>query len=237
MPACSRPVHRVALGLAVLLVVSEPVLAQPAPDPCSGEPAAPAAAPPPPAPTAEPRAIEPAPVAPAPVTEAASAPSSAPPSDGPPVAPSATIDGFKVAFGGYVQPQVWFRQNDLVVQNDEDGFSVRRARLLARGTGKAGSVDVGMYFEADTTPQFVLLDAYAWAKQGLPRDGQVSLYAGQMFAPFSRQTMLSDSARSFVEKPDLTSIAPDRQIGTKAMVRVPGAPWAQLWGGVFDGEG
>lgn len=215
-----------------MLLLTARAVAQPAaPDPCSGQPAAAApidtAAPPAPAsPTPAPAPIAPAP-APTPTVD---------------VAPSSVDDAtsgepFHVTVGGYVQPQYRVKQDDPVVGNDNDGFAVRRARLTARGTGKVGGVDVGAYFEADTIPQFVMLDAYAWARKDLPRQGQLALYAGQTFAPFSRQTMLSDSMRAFVEKPELTSIAPDRQIGTKAMLRVPGAPWAQLWGGVFDGEG
>jgi hypothetical protein len=49
--------------------------------------------------------------------------------------------------------------------------------------------------------------------------------------------MLSDSRLSFVDKPEIASLAPDRQIGVRAAVELPAAPMVQLWGGVFDGEG
>jgi hypothetical protein len=248
-------VRRLAAGLAtsLVLICAGRAHAQAKPDPCSGEqavPNEPAGTPPP---DMQPKAAEPAattPVSepatamPEPVIEQEAVPPPWSPSSGAPgvtngtATPSAvTIDGFKVAVGGYVQPQFRLKQNDPVVGNDQDGFTVKRARVLARGVAAMGSYNVGMYLEADTTPQFLLLDAYAWAARLLPSNGMVSLYAGQMYAPFSRQTMLPDSARAFVDKPDMTSIAPDRQIGTKLLVRVPHVPQLQIWGGVFDGEG
>jgi hypothetical protein len=68
-------------------------------------------------------------------------------------------------------------------------------------------------------------------------DGSWRLDAGQVKAPFSRQDLLSDAVIGFVEKPEIASLAPDRQIGVRGAVEIPGVPMVQLWGGVFDGEG
>lgn len=219
--------NRVVLGLALVSVLPTVALAQPEPAPDADEhPTAPAPAP---APTPAP---EPAPpVVAAPIVAPVPAPEPAP------AAPSISVGTFKVGVGGYLQPQFRLRQNDPVAPFDEDGFRLRRARLLAKGRGTIGAIEYGIDLEAELTPSFQLLDAYVSAKSDLSQHGAWSLAAGQLKAPFSRQTLLSDSALAFVDKPELASLAPDRQLGLRGTLRVPAAPWVQLAAGVFNGEG
>src|SRR5262249_13122736 len=114
---------------------------------------------------------------------------------------------------------------------------VRRARLIAKGRGSTNGIDVGVDVEAELTPVFQLQDADVFARHKLDAGGEISLTAGQFKAPFSRQTLLSDSVLAFVEKPEMASLAPERQIGAQVGLRAPGAPWLQVAGGVFSGEG
>jgi hypothetical protein len=55
-----------------------------------------------------------------------------------------------------------------------------------------------------------------------------------MRVPISRQQLISDTRRSFVESAELTSIAPDRDLGARVTVAMP---HARLMVGSFNGEG
>jgi hypothetical protein len=142
---------------------------------------------------------------------------------------------FSFHLGGYLQPQARLRQNS-AASGDEDGFRIRRARLIATAKTKVHDVEISTTVEGELSPQFALLDAYGTAKASLPGDGSWRVDAGQVKAPFSRQDLLSDSVLAFVEKPELASLAPDRQVGVRGAVEVPGVPMVQVWGGIFDGE-
>jgi len=141
-----------------------------------------------------------------------------------------------VTVGGYLQPQVRARQ-DSVVGDDQDGFRFRRGRLTARGERDTDDVTLGVTIEVELTPEVTLLDGYVSAGGKLPKDGSWKVDLGQVKAPFSRQALLSDSALQFVEKAEIVSLAPDRQIGGRARVTLPGVPFVNLWGGIFNGEG
>jgi len=141
-----------------------------------------------------------------------------------------------VQLGGYVQPQVRLRQNS-DADSDEDGFRFRRARLTLKGHRATRGVDLGVELESELTPEFQLLDAFVTAKAALPADGSWRLDLGQVKAPFSRQALLSDAVLQFVEKAEIASLAPDRQIGARVGVAIPALPMVELWGGIFNGEG
>ena len=148
-----------------------------------------------------------------------------------------------VSVGGYLQPQFRLRQNS-PVQGDQDGFKFARARLIIVGQTHAGNLDLAATVETELQPQFSMLDAYASVsrvfgkserdKRALP--GKVTLDVGQMRTPISRQQMLSDSRIAFVDKAQIATIAPDRDLGAKLTLAPPKLP-ARLLLGVFNGEG
>jgi hypothetical protein len=139
--------------------------------------------------------------------------------------------------GGYVQPQARARQDDAVAQSDENGFRFRRARLDVGAHRKLGGVEYAVEIENELTPEFQLLDAVVSARSCLPGEGSWQVALGQIKAPVSRQTLLSDSRLSFVEKPELASLAPDRQLGGTFELVAPYLPLVSLEGGIFNGEG
>lgn len=141
------------------------------------------------------------------------------------------------SLGGYLQPQLRLRQDDPVAPADEDGFAVRRARITARAERTAARVTVSADLEAELTPTFQLLDAYVTVRSCLVGGGAWRLDAGQVKAPVSRQTLLSDSRLGFVDKAELATLAPDRQLGVLATLDVPHAPGVRVSAGMFDGEG
>jgi hypothetical protein len=138
--------------------------------------------------------------------------------------------------GGFMQPQYRLRDNS-AAGNDTDGFRMVIARLSALARTKVEGVSVSGYIELDLTPQVSLFDAYVTAAHSLPHDGFLTVDVGQEKAPFSRQDLLRDSDLAFVEKAQIASLAPDRQLGMRANLSVPYAPWLRLIGGVFNGEG
>jgi hypothetical protein len=143
-----------------------------------------------------------------------------------------------VTLGGYLQPQGLYRQDDERAPSDEDGFKVRRARLAALGKTTSAGLDLSAFVEAELTPEFQLLDAYVTVARVLPAEVRVALDAGQVKAPISRQELMSDANLAFVDKALFASLAPSRQIGARAAVGAPVGPvWAELTGGVFNGEG
>lgn len=143
----------------------------------------------------------------------------------------------EVSVGGYLQPQARVRQDDATASADEDGFRFRRARLTLEGERRFGDVEVRGELESELTPEFQLLDAFIGVRGELPRDGGWEVDVGQLKAPVSRQTLLSDARLSFVEKAELAALAPDRQLGAIGRVTIPNAPLVTISGGVFNGEG
>lgn len=139
--------------------------------------------------------------------------------------------------GGYLQPQLRLRQDDPVAPADENGFRVRRARVTAEASRHYGCLTFSAALEAELTPDFSLLDASVGAGAPTVGDGAWRIEAGQLKAPVSRQALLSDSRLGFVDKAELASLAPERQIGALATVDVPYAPGLRVQGGLFNGEG
>ena len=139
-------------------------------------------------------------------------------------------------FGGYVQPQFRLRE-DSPAQFDEDGFRLARTRFTATAEGSTGSLDLTAYMEAELQPTFSLLDAFATVSRKLPAGGLVTLDFGQTRVPISRQQLLSDSRLAFVDKAQLATIAPDRDLGARLAFVAPHVPWIRVVGGVFNGEG
>lgn len=151
-------------------------------------------------------------------------------------APALADGALPVTIGGYVQPQLRVRQ-DSVADDDQDGFRFRRARLIAKAERETDDVTVGATLEVELTPEVTLLDGFVTVKRGLPNDGGWQIDVGQVKAPFSRQALLSDANLQFVEKAELVSLAPDRQIGGRAKLTIPAVPMVSVWGGMFNGEG
>ena len=126
------------------------------------------------------------------------------------------------------------RQNAPAAPDQNDGFRLVRARLTATGAGRVGSLDVGAYVEAELQPSFSLFDAYVTLSHALPHQLVVSVDAGQMRVPISRQQLLSDTRLSFVNKAQIGSIAPDRDLGARLTLAMP---HVRLMAGSFNGEG
>jgi Phosphate-selective porin O and P len=182
--------------------------------------------PPPPAPDVP--ATPPAPVL-------APAPEPAPP----PQAPQPALPNYEptvITLGGYLQPQ-FRKREDSPAQNDTDGFRFARARLIAQAKTTAGNLELSGFIEAEMQPDFSLQDGYISVARDLPNKGKVVVDGGQMRVPISRQNMLSDSRLSFVDKGQVATIAPGRDLGMRVAVTVPYAPQVRVWGGTFNGEG
>ena len=213
-----------------MAAADEPPVPAPEPEPAA-EPA------PPPAPEPEP--------APPPAPMPAPAPAPPPPPEEPRAQTEtekellASYEPTAVAVGGYLQPQFRVRQNS-PVQSDQDGFRFARVRLILQGQTRAGNLELSAYVEGELQPAFGLQDAYGTLartfpqRRGLP--GRISLDGGQMRVPISRQQMLSDSRLSFIDKAQIATIAPERDLGARLTVAPPKLP-VKLIGGVFNGEG
>ena len=138
--------------------------------------------------------------------------------------------------GGFIQEQFREKQES-VVQNDTPGFRLARARITASGAGQIGDFQLSSYFEMELQPQFSLYDAYVSISKPLPHDGVLTLDLGQMRVPISRQQLISDTRRAFVEAAEIQSIAPDRDLGAKLWYVPSQLHMVRLIGGVFNGEG
>lgn len=136
--------------------------------------------------------------------------------------------------GGFIQPEFRLRQQYPGAPNETDGFNLVRARITATGEGHVGSLEISSYFEAELQPAFSLFDAYVTLSHALPHKLTLSVDAGQMRVPISRQQLISDTRRSFVESAELTSIAPDRDLGARVTLAMP---HVRLIAGSFNGEG
>jgi hypothetical protein len=149
--------------------------------------------------------------------------------------PADSADSWTFHPGGYVQSQFRLRQNS-AVPGDEDGFRLARVRLTGTAAGKLGDLDLSATIEAEAQPTFALADAFATVSHGLPSHGTLAFDAGQMRVPISRQNLLSDSRLSFVDKAQLATIAPDRDLGGRLTLVTPGAP-VRVIAGLYNGEG
>jgi len=138
--------------------------------------------------------------------------------------------------GGFIQPQFRMRQ-DSPAPFDEDGFRFARARLTATGSGRAGDLVLGAYFEAELQPTFSLYDAYVTVSKPLEDRGVVAIDFGQTRVPISRQQMISDTRTAFVDKAQISTIAPDRDLGVRVWYVPSQLHQLRLIGGVFNGEG
>ncbi len=148
-----------------------------------------------------------------------------------------------VSVGGFLQGQFRMRQNS-PAQGDQDGFRFARARLIVVGQTHAGNLDLSATIEAELQPQFSMLDAFGTVSRTFGRSerdpkalpGKITLDVGQMRTPISRQQMLSDSRIAFVDKAQIATLAPDRDLGGRLTLAPPKLP-ARLLVGVFNGEG
>ncbi len=136
--------------------------------------------------------------------------------------------------GGFVQPEFRTRENAPGAPDDTDGFRLVRARFTGTSTGHLGTLSIGAYVEAELQPSFSLFDAYVSIAQPLADKITLGVDAGQMRVPISRQQLLSDTRLSFVDKAQLGSIAPDRDLGARVTFT---APHVRVMAGSFDGEG
>lgn len=131
--------------------------------------------------------------------------------------------------------------------DDTNGFRLARMRLTGQAETRAGNIDLSTYVEVEVQPDFFLADAFATATRRFMKNGRVTVDVGQMRVPISRQNMLSDSRLAFVDKAQLATIAPDRDLGLKVTIDTPRPPpkrydgqripGVRLIGGVFNGEG
>jgi hypothetical protein len=147
------------------------------------------------------------------------------------------IDKTHVELDGYIQPQFRFRQ-DSSVQDDTNGFRFARIRPMIRAkTELAGGYELGAFFEFEFQPTFQLVDGFAGVTKKLDKDGLVVVDVGQMRVPISRQQLLSDSRIAFVDKAQIATIAPRRDLGGRVTFVPPGVRQVKVLAGMFNGEG
>jgi phosphate-selective porin len=138
-----------------------------------------------------------------------------------------------VDVGFYVQPQLKTRQNS-DAGDDEDGFTVRRLRLLLAADHPLDCWKLGFRAEVEAFPSFENQDTYVNLSGPLGELGTLGFSLGQFKTPFSRQSLLSDSRLQLVEKAQIASIAPDRQVGVATTLTLP---FSEVSLGVFNGDG
>jgi len=149
-----------------------------------------------------------------------------------PVPDSPTV----VRLDGFIQPQFRFRQ-DSPAPFDENGFRFARARVVVHGKTRVGDVDVTAFVETELQPTFDMVDAFITAVRKLPDQGLISVDLGQMRVPISRQQLMSDSRLAFVDRAQVGTIAPRRDLGVRLGFVAPKLPQVRVVGGVFNGEG
>lgn len=210
----------------LVLALSSVVYAQSPADPPS-EPAAP--------PETAPETPPEAPATPPPVPPPPAPSVRAPEPEPEPAAPP-TTSKTSVELEGFVQPQFRVRQ-DSPAQDDTNGFRFARVRpVLHAKTPLADGVEMNGFLEVELQPTFQMIDAFAGVTKKLADDGSIVVDLGQMRVPISRQQLLSDARISFVDKAQIATIAPRRDLGGRVTVVTPG-PRAKVIAGVFDGEG
>jgi hypothetical protein len=136
----------------------------------------------------------------------------------------------------YIQPQFRLRQ-DSPAPFDEDGFRMARARGTLTAAGKAGNLELSAYFEAELQPSFSLIDAYATVFRPLSNQGELKLDVGQSRVPIGRQQMLSDTRISFVDRAQISTISPDRDLGARVWWKPSQLRQVRVIGGMYNGEG
>lgn len=149
--------------------------------------------------------------------------------------PAAPEDRWSMRLGGFVQPQFRVRQ-DSPAAVDEDGFRFARARLTATAAGRAGDLVLSAFIEGELQPTFALADSFVTVSRPLSGHGVFTLDLGQTRVPISRQQMISDSRLSFVDRAQLATLAPDRDLGARVWFIPPGVP-VRVIAGMFNGEG
>ena len=82
-----------------------------------------------------------------------------------------------------------------------------------------------------------MIDAFAGITKKFAHDGLFVLDMGQMRVPISRQQLLSDSRIAFVDKAQVATIAPKRDLGARVTFVPPQLRQIKLIAGVFNGEG
>ena len=142
----------------------------------------------------------------------------------------------EIGVDGFLQTQFRMRQ-DSPAQFDENGFRFNRARFIVHGKTHVGEVELTARIEAELQPIVDMVDAFVTATHKLPNDGQLSVDLGQMRVPLSRQQLLSESRLAFVDRAQIATIVPRRDLGARIGLVVPKLPQVQLVGGVFNGEG
>ena len=182
-------------------------------------------------------------------------------------APAGAIEWPHVSITGFIQPEFEvigisapdkaapnLVLTDLNVAPDARtqviGFSQFRARGLFLGDKTIGQWRFDSRLELEALPQFTLFDAYLSARRELPEKGVLRIVAGQHKAPFSRQVLVWDpdlqmmgcsycgsTTTGGLTKAWVTELAPGHQIGLSFSLNVPRAPWLQIMGGVFNGDG
>ncbi len=143
---------------------------------------------------------------------------------------------WKIWLDGFLQPQFRTRQNS-AAQFDEEGFRFKLARVVLHTSTTAGSVDISSFIEVELQPTFEMVDALVTATRKLPHHGQIVLDVGQMRVPISRQQLLSDARLAFVDKGQIATLAPRRDLGARLTLVVPKLPQLRVIGGAFNGEG
>jgi hypothetical protein len=138
----------------------------------------------------------------------------------------------RVDVGFYLQPQLKAVQNS-AAGDDEDGFGVRRFRLLFSTERPLACWKLALRSEIEVFPNFTAQDAYL-ELAGPTVFGALRFDLGQFKTPFSRQTLVSDSRLQLVEKAQITTLAPDRQIGFQASATLP---YSEVTLGIFNGDG
>jgi hypothetical protein len=138
----------------------------------------------------------------------------------------------RVDVGFYIQPQLKSVQ-DSDVGDDEDGFGLRRFRVMFTTERPLACWKLALKSEIEVFPNFTAQDAYV-ELSGATVFGALRFDLGQFKAPFSRQTLVSDSRLQLVEKAQITTLAPDRQIGFQASATLP---YSEVTLGIFNGEG
>lgn len=142
-----------------------------------------------------------------------------------------------VELDGYLQPQFRFRQ-DSTVQDDTNGFRFARVRPMIRAkTPLADGLELGAFFEVELQPTFQLVDGFAGMTKKFQKDGLLVLDVGQMRVPISRQQLLSDSRIAFIDKAQIATIAPRRDLGARVTFVPPGVRQVKVIAGMFNGEG
>jgi hypothetical protein len=222
-------VSRLAFAITVFssgLAAAQPPTTEPPP----ADPAAPPAGPTP---------------IPPPAPEAGKVPDAPPPISAPaPTSPTESLaverevpaeSPWTMRLGGYLQSQLRTRANS-PAPFDEDGFRLARVRLTMSAEGKVAAFKLSAFVEAELAPSFILADAYATITRPFEKQGYIALDVGQTRVPISRQQLLSDSRLSFVDKAQIASIAPDRDLGARVTFAPPWVKEVRVTAGAFNGE-